>query len=116
MFSLFDKRREGSITVHPALRRAASLARAFILLEDPELSGPHVPEGEPVHPHRAPLRPLEGPRRPGAGAPRLQQCLSPVGRRSATAKHREWTRASGASSVASCVSSHPRPCSPRCSS
>ena len=81
MFSLFNKRREGSITVHPALRRAASLARAFILLEDPELSGAHVPEGEPVHPHRAPLRPRSGPRRPGAGVPREQHCLTPINRR-----------------------------------
>ena len=112
MFSLFDKRREGSITVHPALRRAASLARAFILLEDPELSGPHVPEGVPVHPHRVPLRPLAGPRRPGAGAPRPQECLSPVGQRVSTAQIRNWNRAGAAGSVASCVSSPRRPCSP----
>src|SRR3954470_22051673 len=80
MFSLFDKRREGSTTVHPALRRAASLARAFILLEDPELSGPHVPEGEPVHPHRVPLRPLAGGGRARARGARAGGGRPPGGR------------------------------------
>lgn len=102
MFSPFKKRRKSSITVHPALRRAASLARAFILLEDPELSGAHVPEGEPVHPHRAPLRPLEGPRRPGAGAPRPQHCVTPVAQRGA----HPWRQAARPVRVAACASSH----------
>jgi hypothetical protein len=78
MFSSLDMRRKGALTVHPALRRAASLARAFILLEDSELSGAHVPAGEPAHPHRVPLRPDLGMRRPGAGASRPQLCLTPV--------------------------------------
>lgn len=80
MFSPLNNRRKGSITVHPALRRAASLTRAFILLEDPELSGAHAPAGEPLHPHRVPLRSMGGARRPGAGVPRAQACLSPVQR------------------------------------
>ena len=106
MFSSFDKRRKGSITVHPALRRAASLARAFILLEDPELSGAHVPGGEPVHPHRVPLRPLEGPRRPGAGAQRAQHCLTPVpSARPATSVRRPWQRASDPVRVGGCATS-----------
>jgi len=75
MFSPVSKRQKGSITVHPALRRAASYARAFILLEDPELSGPRVPDGGTVHPHRVPLRSPRGTRRPGAGLPRPQSCL-----------------------------------------
>lgn len=78
MFPVPDKRRQGPITVHPALRRAATLARAFILLEDPELSGSRTPDGEPPHPHRVPLRSLGGTRRPGAVVPREQRCLSPV--------------------------------------
>jgi len=78
MFSSPNKRRQGTITVHPALRRAAGLARAFILLEDLELSGPRTPHGEPPHPHRVPLRSLGGARRPGAGVQRGQRCLSPV--------------------------------------
>ena len=106
MFSPFNKRREGSITVHPALRRAASLARAFILLEDDEFSGAPVPEGEPVHPHRAPLRPLEGPRRPGAGAPRPQHCVSPVERQRPHAASIPWQRASRPVRVAGCASCH----------
>lgn len=84
MFSPPNKRREGAITVPPALRRAASLARAFILLEDPELSGPRTPDGEPPHPHRVPLRLMGGTRRPGAGVPREQPCLSPVPSRTMT--------------------------------
>ena len=70
MFSSPTTRREGFITVHPALRRAASLARAFIFLEDSEPSGPRTPDGEPQHPHRVPLRSMGGTRRPGAGVPR----------------------------------------------
>jgi hypothetical protein len=80
MFSLSNERRLGSITVHPALRRAANLARAFILLEDDELSGPRTPVDEPEHPHRVPLRFMGGTRRPGAGVPRAQICVSPVQR------------------------------------
>jgi hypothetical protein len=81
MFPFLTERRMGLHTVHLALRRAAALARAFILLEDPELSRPRVPCGEPAHPHRAPLRPRRGTRRPGAGVPRAQHCLTPVSRR-----------------------------------
>jgi hypothetical protein len=78
MFPSLTKRRQGAITVHPALRRAAGLARAFILLEDPELSGSHAPADEAAHPHRVPLRPDLGARRPGAGASRPQHCLTPL--------------------------------------
>jgi hypothetical protein len=81
MFSSASDRRTGLLTVHPALRRAAALARAFILLEDPELSGPHGPYGVAAHPHRVPLRSQVGARRPGAGSPREQLCLTPLPRR-----------------------------------
>ena len=60
MFPTYEQRPKSLITVHPALRRVAALARAFILLEDPEPPSPHVPLGDPVHPHRAPLRPRLG--------------------------------------------------------
>jgi hypothetical protein len=94
MFSLPEKRRKGAITVHPALRRAAGLARAFILLEDPELSGPHVPADDPAHPHRVPLRPVYGARRPGAGAPRNHVCSTPVPPRTTMrVGARDWKRA-----------------------
>ena len=87
MFPSSQQRRKGSLTVHLALRRAVAYARAFILLEDPELSGARVPCGEPAHPHRAPLRPRRGARRPGAGVPREQHCLTPLaGRRNATSR------------------------------
>lgn len=93
MFPSSNKRQQGLITVHPALRRAADLARAFILLEDPELSSPRVPDGgSQHHPHRAPLRPLGGAtRRPGAGVPREQTCLTPLERRVAP-QARQWKR------------------------
>ena len=94
MFSGLEKRRKGAITVHPALRRAAGLARAFILLEDPELSGPHAPADDAAHPHRVPLRPVLGARRPGAGAPRSEVCTSPVPRRTTVGPvARDWERA-----------------------
>ena len=95
MFPSSNKRRRGSITVHPALRRAVDLARAFILLEDPELSGSRVPVAEPPHPHRAPLRSMGGTRRPGAGVPRAQTCLSPVPHGTAPRAPRSWQRAGG---------------------
>jgi len=79
MFSSSARRRSGTITVHPALRRAVTLARAFLLLEDSESSAPRTPGGGmPEHPHRAPLRPLAGTRRPGGGVPRAQPCRSPL--------------------------------------
>jgi hypothetical protein len=107
MFSFPNKRRQGSITVHPALRRAASLARAFILLEDHELSGPRTPDGEPQHPHRVPLRLMGGTRRPGAGVPREQRCLSPVPARTTVhAPQQNWQRAAGPVRVGRCASSH----------
>jgi hypothetical protein len=105
MFSPSDKRRKGSITVHPALRRAASLARAFILLEDPELSGPRAPGGESVHPHRVPLRTLEGPRRPGAGVPRAQHCLTPVAVTGPPVGKRTWKRTADPVRVGACATS-----------
>lgn len=94
MFPRSNKRQQGSITVHPALRRAAGLARAFILLEDPELSSPRTPAGGSLHhPHRAPLRPLGGvTRRPGAGVHRAQPCLTPLVYRAAPPA-RQWPRA-----------------------
>lgn len=74
------------MTVPAALRRAAALARAFILLEDPELarrgeggpSGARWPGGVPPHPHRVPAASRLGARRPGAGVPQAQACLCPV--------------------------------------
>jgi hypothetical protein len=105
MFPFSNKRQQGLITVHPALRRAADTARAFILLEDPELSGPRTPVGEPPHPHRVPLRPLGGAtRRPGAGVPRAQVCLTPVADRHPA---RAWQRVAAAGSVARCASQSP---------
>lgn len=103
MFSPFTERRKGPITVHPALRRAASLARAFIFLEDAELSGPRTPADEPQHPHRVPLRSMGGTRRPGAGVPREQTCLSPV-----PDPHpaRAWKRSPAPVRVGACASSH----------
>lgn len=96
MFSLTNTSRKASITVHPGLRRAAALVRAFILLEDPEPSGPHAPgAGFSAHPHRRPLRPLAGPRRPGAGWPRPQHCLTPVLRGPHPPAPRRWTGAAG---------------------
>ena len=104
MFSLPNKRRMGAITVHPALRRAATLARAFILLEDPELSGPRTPDGEPQHPHRVPLRLLGGTRRPGAGVPRVQPCLSPVARGGPVQRvEPRWNRADAPDNVVACT-------------
>lgn len=81
-----NSNRTGPIAVHPALRRAAALARAFILLEDPELAvageqritGARRPDGVPTHPHRVPASSRRGARRPGAGVPRAQPCLCPV--------------------------------------
>ena len=109
MFSFSNTSRKGFITVHPALRRAASLTRAFILLEDPELSGSRVPVGEPLHPHRAPLRLMGGTRRPGAGVPRAQACLSPVpSRTQVQASPREWQRAADPVRVARCTATASR--------
>src|SRR5438034_6903552 len=55
------------------LRRAADIARAFVLLEDPiweDDLDPRGPLGETAgHPHREPLRPTLGARRPGAAQP-----------------------------------------------
>jgi hypothetical protein len=81
MFSPATKRRMGVITVHPVLRQAAALARAFILLEDPALSSPHGVADVGSHPHRVPLRSQLGTRRPGAGVPRAQTCIVPVASR-----------------------------------
>ena len=104
MFSSLDMRRKGVITVHPALRRAASLARAFILLEDPELSRAHVPADEAAHPHRVPLRPELGTRRPGAGASRPQHCLSPVpARGTVRSAPRQWSPAAGRTGASACA-------------
>src|SRR6266516_73891 len=64
------------------LRRAADIARAFVLLEDPIWEDdlePRGPLGETAgHPHREPLRPTLRARRPGAATPRPQDCLCPV--------------------------------------
>jgi hypothetical protein len=108
MFSFPNKRRPGFITVHPALRRAADLARAFILLEDLEPSAPRTLVDEhPHHPHRVPLRLMGGTRRPGAGVPREQRCLSPVTSRSpVTREVRPWKRAGGPVGVAACAGTH----------
>src|SRR5438128_10986767 len=64
------------------LRRAADIARAFVLLEDPiwedDLEAPG-PLGETAgHPHREPLRPALRARRPGAAQPLPQVCTSPL--------------------------------------
>jgi hypothetical protein len=88
MFPHGSHRQTGAITVPPALRRAAALARAFILLEDSELavtagdelSGARGPAGELEHPHRVPPPSRLGARRPGAGVPRPQPCLTPIER------------------------------------
>jgi hypothetical protein len=72
-----------------SVRRAAGLARAFLLLEDPELEaraasprGPAAPQRAThhtkPHPHRPALRRSAAPRRPGAGRPRPQPCRSPL--------------------------------------
>ena len=107
MFPFTNTRQQGFITVHPALRRAADLARAFVLLEDPELSRPLAPAGgSEHHPHRAPLRPLGGAtRRPGAGVPREQRCLTPIKTVSRPAADRRWQRTEATGKVARCASS-----------
>lgn len=79
MFPTRDKRRKGSITVHRALRHTAALARAFILLEDPDLSSPRTPGDGTAHPHRVPLQLRRSSRRPGAGLPRPERCTTPTG-------------------------------------
>jgi len=78
MFPSSSQRRTDVPTDVPVLRRALALARAFILLEDPELSGAHGPGERSAHPHRVSLRSRPGARRPGAGVPRPQHCLTPI--------------------------------------
>lgn len=76
MFSSEAPGRTAFASLRESARRAASLARAFILLED---SSPHARAGgAELHPHRQPLRAPLRPRRPGAGWPRPQLCTTPL--------------------------------------
>src|SRR3954447_9933533 len=82
MFPLNSASRMTPPSWRDRLRRAADIARAFVLLEDPiwedDLEAPG-PLGEPAgHPHREPLRPALRARRPGAAQPRPQVCVSPL--------------------------------------
>ncbi|HEY8638751.1 MAG TPA: hypothetical protein VIL64_05900 [Solirubrobacteraceae bacterium] len=63
-----------------AAGRALGLARAFVLLEDWEVSSAPERAAPPAiaHPHRQPLRPPHRARRPGAGSPRPQLCVMPL--------------------------------------
>jgi hypothetical protein len=97
MFEANSIRRTAPLTLRERLRRAADIARAFVLLEDQvweddlEARGPI---GELAgHPHREPLRSPLRARRPGAAQPRPQVCLCPVRsepprRRARAADHR----------------------------
>jgi hypothetical protein len=73
-----------------AVRRSADLAVAFLTLESYDLSGPRGPVSDPApHPHRKPLRASTRRSRPGAIAPRVQHCVTPLEarQRRATKQH-----------------------------
>src|SRR6266705_1583684 len=82
MFSPISDLRTAPPTWRDRLRRAADIARAFILLEDPIWEDdlePRGPLGETAgHPHREPLRPTLRARRPGAAQPQPQVCVLPL--------------------------------------
>src|SRR6478672_13730484 len=82
MFPTTSDTRTAAPSWRERLRRAADIARAFVLLEDPiwedDLEAPG-PLGETAgHPHREPLRPTLRARRPGAATPSPQDCLVPL--------------------------------------
>src|SRR5437870_3981615 len=82
MFPTTSESRMAPPSWRDRLRRAADIARAFVLLEDPIWEDdlePRGPLGETAgHPHRAPLRPTLRARRPGAAQPHPQVCVSPL--------------------------------------
>ena len=79
MFSPTPYPRNEAPSWRETFRRAVDLAVAFATLADPGDDVPHGTVDHPApHPHRAPLRASRAPRRPGAGAPRLQHCLTPL--------------------------------------
>src|SRR3954447_20272571 len=99
MFPTLSDHRSATPSWRDRLPRAADIARAFVLLEDPiwedDLEAPG-PLGETAgHPHREPLRPTLRARRPRAAMPREQVCLVPLrpaanvsSRRARTSTHR----------------------------